>query len=407
MAMGRAVTEEDLRTKSRLPTAGYFSETYVEARNKFRWAAAALGKELNVRSEVLKVKDPDYTIDVAVVKGSSERGLAVHTSGIHGPEGYAGSAIQTAAMHDMLCRGIKPEVTTVFVHAVNPYGMAHNRRWNENNVDLNRNALTEEGWKEVLARDPNIAGYEDFRDLFVANCAPSKWFVLAGLWFKMIYLILRYGQHGLKRALVTATYRHEKGILFGGRELQPSHRLLRDFIVKNFGSVPCKEVAWIDVHTGLGPRGVDVLLLDVGGAAVQAVSKAFPGADVQGLDGSTGNSKNSQAAGYELVRGSMNAFYKLFFKGAAAAKGADEALIVTQEFGTQSATLVGRSLIVENRGFHYDVPNRSYWSTYTRDAFYVRTPAWKESVLSRGLTVVNQLLQFSAQRAGVVPTSAP
>jgi hypothetical protein len=29
----------------------------------------------------------------------------------------------------------------VFVHVVNPYGMAWHRRWNENNVDLNRNFM--------------------------------------------------------------------------------------------------------------------------------------------------------------------------------------------------------------------------------------------------------------------------
>ena len=33
------------------------------------------------------------------------------------------------------------DVAIVLVHALNPFGFAWRRRWNENNVDLNRNFL--------------------------------------------------------------------------------------------------------------------------------------------------------------------------------------------------------------------------------------------------------------------------
>ena len=40
--------------------------------------------------------------------------------------------------------------------------MANWRRWNENNVDLNRNALfTKESWKNVLNRDPSMKNFEN------------------------------------------------------------------------------------------------------------------------------------------------------------------------------------------------------------------------------------------------------
>jgi len=401
MARG-SEAERDLQTKTKLAVESYFSETYVEAREKFRWSAAALGAELDVRLEALKVKEPDYTIDVAVVKGSSSGGLAVHSSGVHGIEGFAGSAIQTAAMHEMLCSGIRPEVTTVFVHAINPFGMAHHRRWNENNVDLNRNALTEEGFKEVLDRDPNIAGYEDFEDLMIAKSAPSKWFVYVGVWFKTIYLIARYGMRHLKRAMVTSTYHHQQGIFFGGRELQPSHHLLGAFLSKNFGDVPSSEVVWIDVHTGLGPKGKDVLLVNKDGKA--SVVQAFPGGEVQCGDDAD-SSQGSQAAGYELVRGYISSYYGRFFKGGASATGRSAALIATQEFGTLPGILMARAMVIENRGYHFDADNRDYWSTYTRDCFYVRESAWKASILERGSTVFHQMLKFGATRAGMSATA--
>jgi hypothetical protein len=45
-------------------------------------------------------------------------------------------------------------------------GMANWRRWNENNVDLNRNTfMNDNGLKQMLTRDSNIAGYDDLMSL--------------------------------------------------------------------------------------------------------------------------------------------------------------------------------------------------------------------------------------------------
>jgi hypothetical protein len=121
--------------------------------------------------------------DVAVLKGagSPERFL-IHLSGIHGVEGYAGSAIQSASLkylgeqynknkqdkEEFKTSNEEEDVeqeendvyspTIVFVHAMNPYGFANNRRVNEDNVDLNRNFLTEDDFVAARARDPNYAG---------------------------------------------------------------------------------------------------------------------------------------------------------------------------------------------------------------------------------------------------------
>jgi len=105
----------------------------------------------------------------------------IHSSGVHGVEGYLGSAIQLRYLHELLlqneemmksCRADNgtqvPETESpmkgrkvLLIHAVNPNGMRHHRRTNENNVDLNRNVLTQEIWKKVRTRDPNFVGYVD------------------------------------------------------------------------------------------------------------------------------------------------------------------------------------------------------------------------------------------------------
>ena len=85
-------------------------------------------------------------------------------------------------------------------------------------------------------------------------------------------------QHGfglVKTALVAGTYHDPSGIFFGGQELQKSHVLVREFLKQALpGCTLQRHVAWCDVHTGLGPCGVDVLL----GSGLDAaeLSSMFP-----------------------------------------------------------------------------------------------------------------------------------
>mmetsp|Transcript_33245 Transcript_33245/g.63440 ORF Transcript_33245/g.63440 Transcript_33245/m.63440 type:complete len:691 (-) Transcript_33245:793-2865(-) len=107
----------------------------------------------------------------------------IHVSGTHGIEGYIGSAVQSRFLHELFLDNEKrltnnknprqnnaiPSSSSndkvlrkvLLIHAVNPYGMRHHRRTNENNVDLNRNVLSDEMWSNVRKRDPNFVGYVD------------------------------------------------------------------------------------------------------------------------------------------------------------------------------------------------------------------------------------------------------
>lgn len=98
----------------------------------------------------------------------------IHSSGVHGVEGYLGSAVQIRFLHELVNRNEDHLVVTnkslatkykmrriLLIHSVNPFGMRHHRRTNKNNVDLNRNALSEEEWEMIRLRDPNFAGYVD------------------------------------------------------------------------------------------------------------------------------------------------------------------------------------------------------------------------------------------------------
>ena len=114
----------------------HFAENYVSARANFREAASGAGAGLHV----LRISDaPDLTIDVAVLDDDDEgaargplRPTLVHLTGVHGVEGYAGSAVQLALLrgwtdddgqrrrHFAITR--PRGVRVVLVHAINPYG---------------------------------------------------------------------------------------------------------------------------------------------------------------------------------------------------------------------------------------------------------------------------------------------
>ncbi|KAL7540301.1 hypothetical protein ACHAXR_010016 [Thalassiosira sp. AJA248-18] len=96
----------------------------------------------------------------------------IHSSGTHGVEGYIGSAVQIRFLHELFLAneeqlGSKTASSgdrvrrVLLIHAINPFGMRHHRRANENNVDLNRNVLSEQMWSHIRQRDPNFVGYVD------------------------------------------------------------------------------------------------------------------------------------------------------------------------------------------------------------------------------------------------------
>jgi hypothetical protein len=93
----------------------------------------------------------------------------------------------------------------VFIHALNPYGFATNRRANEDNIDINRNLLDKNQFEFVRSRDPNYAKYVDMD----ATMNPT-WFPLHNvivtkvcLLYKTIKSIILYGMFSIKTGKVS------------------------------------------------------------------------------------------------------------------------------------------------------------------------------------------------------------
>ena len=225
---------------------GLFSASYGQARAKFMRAAAL--RALPVRSFVLPVEGASgetLATDVVIDGPMDATSLLIVISGVHGVEGYCGSAIQTGLLSLGLPEHVRADgsVAVLHVHAVNPYGFSHSRRVTQENVDLNRNFI------DFSARLPANAGYASIHELLLPNIWPPR----SENEDELAAYTDRVGERGLQRALSMGQYAFEDGLFFGGTEPTWSNRTFRR-ILREF-AIGREHIASIDIHTGLGPYG--------------------------------------------------------------------------------------------------------------------------------------------------------
>ncbi|KPI87040.1 hypothetical protein ABL78_3905 [Leptomonas seymouri] len=346
----------------------FFSSTYQQARERFLAAAEAAHGTLE-HHLILQEGSVEYYMDSAFFPGKKPGKLLVHVSGTHGVEGYTGSAIQVELLHEWNETALSgPSI--LFIHSVNPYGMAHFRRFNEENVHLNRNYMTAEQWKQVKERDPNIAGYEDLRSLLMPD-VPPRFIDRYIFFFNAAKTIMRHGVAKLKRAFVTGQYHDPHGIYYGGDREQRSVTVLRSILKTYAEAAKVTETIFIDVRTGLGRTGVDTFMVRDAHAEAKA-KRVFTGSRVQ--NDNTASSGPSGA--YELAVGIINPVDVL----------GTNALVVAEEFGTVPSLFVARAMVMENtanrlcRGSYV----HAVMQTWMRDALYPQEISYKRSTLKRG-----------------------
>lgn len=299
----------------------YFSENYDAATAQI----VRLSKELGAEVIELSVGE-GLTTHVSIIQGNPERFL-LHMSGVHGVEAYAGSSVQGAALDYLKVSGNVVNgkfvnasfPTIVIVHAVNPYGFKYNRRVNEENVDINRNFLTDEQWEFVRKRNPNYASYVDFDGVLNQLTKPTPYIYLNEIFalYDMLQAVLKHGTGSLKRSMVSGNYHKQQGFGFGGFARSKSVNNLIDLIVQRL-QIPqvAKQVVMIDVHSGLGPTGVDTLFISPNDVDIESIfpteKHPLSGKEIGGLKtGKNNQDADAVGQGYELTMGMSDHFCEL------------------------------------------------------------------------------------------------
>jgi hypothetical protein len=336
----------------------YFSPDYVTARNRFR---EAVRREAG-RLEVLAIdgKGPqgeNLSIDIAWFGAAAPNRALLLSSGLHGVEGFAGSAIQLQLLDRL------PELPAgtaiVIAHILNPYGMSWLRRVNASNVDLNRNCLPDDKYGGA---PPAYARLESF--LNPQSPPASDFFAL-----KAALLILRYGMSSLKQSVVGGQYQYPRGLFFGGRRLEQEIERYQEFVRTRLATA--EQLIVIDVHTGIGKYGEASLLVD---AKEHARLRPIFGERITALE-------PDQGPAYK-VRGGLPSIFGVLPN--------TETTFIGQEFGTYSPIRVLHALREENRWHHFgngglEQPTKQALKTTFCPADYT----WRQSVLAQGHALVN------------------
>lgn len=236
---------------------GYFSNSYQQARTRFRESARMLqrampGVEIS-KIRVPDARDRDLTIDVCYVPPpgrSRAKRLLVISSGVHGVEGFVGSAVQQLFIKEVLpgLRG-RQDLGVLLVHGVNPWGFKNKRRVSAGFVDLNRNFDV----NGALFQTEN-AGYDKLKQLLnpEGKARYRSWgnpCFLAQVGWKL----LRHGKSALRQAILGGQYKHEECLYFGGKAFEPQKPAVESLLRSK--AADADAVFLVDVHTGYGKRG--------------------------------------------------------------------------------------------------------------------------------------------------------
>ena len=225
---------------------GLFQTTYAQARRQFldRSRTAAATVYSFVHDHEKGPDGEDLAIDIASFGDPDAGTVVLLSSGTHGIEGFAGSALQALLLDDGLQDRLPANVRLIMLHAVNPFGFAWRRRVNEDNVDLNRNFIDH-------ADHPANPGYAALADAI----EPATW--TPDSIAQMVGVLQNYeqthGQAALQSALTGGQYEFENGLFYGGRRPAWSNR--RMYEVAEGWLSAADQVFAIDVHTGIGVRG--------------------------------------------------------------------------------------------------------------------------------------------------------
>lgn len=358
----------------------HFAQTYAEARDKFLAAAQERGARVfrYVHPSERGAQGEELSIDVARIGDERAPGMLLLTSGTHGVEGFCGSGCQVALLHDdAFVSTVKHAgVSVLMLHALNPYGFSHLRRANEDNADLNRNFV------DFSAPLPANAGYGEIRALLL----PAAWPPPQDSEAKLYARVAQHGPRAFQAVVTGGQYEFADGMFYGGKRPSWSNGCLRA-ILRGQASARAR-LGWIDLHTGLGPRGHGEKIWagrDDTGAIARArswwgdeVTSAFEGsASAAPVTGLIANAAYTECPQTELTP-------------------------MVLEYGTYSLEHTHQALRAEHWLYqHAEAPpaQRDEIKRALRDAFYIDADDWKSMVVAQAQQACQQAIAALAVAA--------
>ncbi|HEY8098995.1 MAG TPA: DUF2817 domain-containing protein [Methylobacter sp.] len=302
--------------------------------------------------------------DTAWIGPEDASRVLVLLGGTHGIEGFAGSAIQIDQL-GLIAEGhvvIPADTAVLMVHALTPWGYAWQRRCDEDGVDLNRNIVD---FSRPLPENKN---YELIKETLCLTDAAQRQIDLAE--FEQ-----QHGREALEKAISAGQYSDPSGPFYGGKA--PAHgRLVCEELMRKY-ALQQRDLAVIDLHTGLGSYGYGEIICDhqPDSAGTRAAHRWYGDSVALPL---LGTSSSVPKTG--LLDFAWHAIMN------------ERSCYVTLEFGTFSTDQLFEVLLRDHQLWAQsgNEQARLEHSKIMRRHFYPDDRAWQEMVLFRARQVIAQ-----------------
>jgi hypothetical protein len=361
------------------PVASFFSQSYAEAREKFLKAAEAAGAQI-VDSHPHPLKGPDggdLATDVAWLGPRDAKKLLVLNSSTHGIEGYCGSGCQISWLENRhYHRDSTPDVAALIIHAINPYGFAHGRRVNEDNVDLNRNFV------DFSGELPSNPDYEALQE----HVNPAQWTpeAIARADAAIAAFYKMPNTDFVPKAVHRGQYVNAKGTFYGGTKPTWSRRTFES--IAGEWMRRASDLCLVDYHTGLGPLGFGDLYY--GGSAGEGMARKWFDHVTPTVEQIEEAKKNPALHVPGSIQGTLSRSLVNTLSNVRLTVGGIE-------YGTIPPAEVLGSLRADNWLYAHGDPSSAMGKEIkgkVREAFYPSVFEWKIMVASRSNDVLRQAL---------------
>jgi hypothetical protein len=256
----------------------------------------------------------------------------------------------------------------LMIHGVNPYGFAHLRRVNEDNVDLNRNSTD---FSKAVDTNP---GYIELDPLLL----PESWPPDAATHAALGAYIQTHGERALRDTVSMGQYVVPDGMFYGGTHTcwstQTVYSVLRAHVTGY------RQLAWIDLHTGLGPYGHGEKIFLSRDPSELARARRWWGADVKPIHEPGSISADAQGP---LVTIAYDEFPAI------------EKTTLALEFGTYESLQVLQALRADHwlhRHPECEVEAAAQIRQKLKDTFYCDNDEWKGLVFGQTRVVAWQTI---------------
>lgn len=344
----------------------YFFETYKEARKNIIICSQ------NRKTRVQSFKHPNDNnlfIDITYTGNPLSPICMIIFSGVHGIEGFCGTACQTYAIENM---GLFNDVYLIIVHSVNPYGYANISRTNEDNIDLNRHFIN---FDESI---PTNETYEKLAVFMGHDIWSEDYLSKLGDTIKQIFPCKSLDD--IQKEIYSGQYSCKDGVSYGGSCISWSRRVIEK--VFNDLSRNRKHTICIDIHSGLGEYGqLSVIHCKTDDESL-ARTKMWLGNKITSWE--DGNAVTTKFNG-KMVSGISEKFPDISMTG------------LTLEFGTRARNVTLKAILADfflRKNNKKSMENYFEIEYFIKDSFSPNEDKWKHAVIEKFDYFLNTIINI-------------